>query len=99
MSPLNAQADVPTAEASKYLQQLCKHFQHKIPAQFDEHAGTLDFSEGRATLKAESGLLKMKVEGRDEASLKSLEDIVARHLQRFAFRERLEIVWTEADPA
>ncbi len=99
MSPLTAQADVPTAEASKYLQQLCKHFQHKVPAQFDERAGTLDFQDGRATLKAENDLLKMKLEARDLSGLKSLEDVVARHLERFAFRERLEIVWTEADPA
>jgi hypothetical protein len=99
MSPLNAQADVPTAEAGKYLQQLCKHFQHKIPAAFDEHSGTLDFPDGRATLKTENGLLKMNVATRDEAGLKSLEDVLAHHLERFAFRERLEIVWTEADPA
>jgi hypothetical protein len=99
MSPLTAKADVPTAEASKYLQQLCKHFAHKLPTQFDEHAGSLDFPSGRATLKAESGLLTMKVEAKDEDALKSLEDVVARHLERFAFREKLEIVWTEADPA
>jgi len=99
MSPLHAKADVPTAEASKYLQQLCKHFSHKLPASFDEHAGTLDFPSGRATLNAENGLLKMKVEAKDEDALKSLEDVVARHLERFAFREKLEIVWTEADPA
>jgi hypothetical protein len=99
MSPLTAKADVPTAEASKYLQQLCKHFAHKIPANYDEHAGTLDFQDGRATLKADSGLLKLQVEARDEAGLKSLEDVLARHLARFAFRENFEIVWTEADPA
>ena len=99
MSPHTAQADVPTAQASKYLQQLCKHFAHKLPAQYDEHAGTLDFPAGRATLKAENGLLKLHVEAKDEAGVKSLEDVVARHLERFAFRETLAIVWTEADPA
>ena len=99
MSPHTAQADVPTAQASKYLQQLCKHFAHKLPAQYDEHAGTLDFPAGRATLKAEIGLLKLHVEAKDEAGVKSLEDVVARHLERFAFRETLAIVWTEADPA
>lgn len=99
MSPHTAKADVPTADAGKYIQQLCKHFAHKLPAQFDEHAGTLDFPAGRATLKAENGLLKMQVEAADDSGLKSLEDVVARHLERFAFREKLQIVWTEADPA
>ena len=99
MSPLNAQADVPTASASKYLQQLCKHFAHKLPAQYDEHAGTLEFPMGRATLKAENELLKIHVSAKDQDGLKSLEDVVARHLERFAFRETLAIAWTEADPA
>lgn len=99
MSPLTAQADVPTAEASKYLRQPVRHFKHKIPASFDDHASTLDFPDGRTMLKADNGLLKMLVEAREEAGLKSLEDVLARHLERFALREKPAIVWTEADPA
>jgi hypothetical protein len=99
MSPHTAQADIPTADASKYLQQLCKHFAHKIKAEFDESAGTLEFPNGKATLKASNGLLKIQVKADDEAGLKSLEGVVVSHLERFAFREKLEIVWTEADPA
>ena len=99
MSDAHAHTAVPTQQASKYLQQLCKHFQHKVKASFDEAQGTLEFEAGRATLQAESSVLKIKIEARDEDGLKSLEDVVARHLERFAFRETLAIVWTEADPA
>jgi len=99
MPDAHAHTAVPTEQASKYLQQLCKHFQHKVKASFDEEQGTLEFEAGRATLRAESSGLKIKIEAKDEAGLKSLEDVVARHLERFAFREKLDIVWTEADPA
>ena len=35
----HSHAEVATANASRYLQQLCKHFGHKVEASFDEKAG------------------------------------------------------------
>lgn len=32
-------ARYPTAHASKYLQQLCRHFAHKVAVRFDAHSG------------------------------------------------------------
>ena len=51
-----------TPNASKYLQQLCKHFEHKVAVVFDE-------SEGRAALpdrqsSREMGPLKTTESGR-----------------------------------
>ena len=38
----------------------------------------------------------MRLSAGDEAALARLEDVVARHLLRFAFREKPEIRWTRA---
>jgi hypothetical protein len=38
----------------------------------------------------------MRVIASDEAALAKLEDVVARHLERFAFREKPEVRWTRA---
>jgi len=35
-------ADVPTAHASKYLQQLCKYWQHNLEVAFDAERGRGD---------------------------------------------------------
>ena len=38
----------------------------------------------------------MTVEASDPEALAQLQDVVARHLERFAFREELAIDWTAA---
>lgn len=89
-------AHVKTASASRYLQQLCKHFQHKIPATFDEHKGEVIFSIGVCRLEADSNTLKMELTSPDADQLAQLQEVVASHLVRFAFREELEIAWQPA---
>jgi uncharacterized protein len=89
-----ASARVATAEASKYLQQLCKHFQHKLPASFDAAAGSISFSAGEVRLAAEAEALMISLESPTGEDLERLKDVVARHLLRFAFREELSIAWT-----
>ncbi len=90
------EAHIATANASRYLQQLCKHFAHKLPVSFDPQAGQISFPSGECRLKAEDGVLKLTVAVPDAAQLAHLEDVVARHLLRFAFREELTIDWRPA---
>lgn len=40
---VSATAAVPTAHSSKYLQQLCKHWQHNLPVTFTAEHGTVTF--------------------------------------------------------
>lgn len=86
-------ARVFTVHASRYLQQLCKHFAHKIPAEFDEANGHLAFPIGECRLLAGAGRLDLFLAAADDDAMHQLEDVVARHLVRFAFREDLAIVW------
>ena len=90
----SSEARIPTEHASKYLQQLCKHFGHKIPATFDAEKGHLTFEMGTTTLTAEPGRLVLRNEAPDPAGLSRLEEVVASHLVRFAFREELRIDWS-----
>lgn len=39
-----SRADVPTAHASRYLQQLCKHWAHRFEVTFDPHQGRIDLA-------------------------------------------------------
>jgi hypothetical protein len=90
-----AEAVIPTASASKYLQQLCKHFQHKLPATFDPQAGQITFPFGETKLAADDRVLTILVEAANGDDLERLKDVVARHLVRFAFREELAVNWSE----
>ena len=91
-----SQARVPTASASRYLQQLCKHWSHKFAAEHTPERGRIPFDEGRlCELETEPDALVMRLTTPDAATQTRMEGVVADHLKRFAFREELgEIAWT-----
>jgi hypothetical protein len=93
---LAAEARVPTKSARRYLGQLCKHFAHKLPATYEPEfvTGRIEFPAGVCSLDATAPeLLVMRVTAANGEDLERLEGVVARHLERFAFRETLTMDW------
>jgi hypothetical protein len=76
-----------TKHASRYLQQLCKHFAHKVEVQFDRAAGSVAFPFGLATLDAKDDALVVVVTGQTDADLRQARRAIDSHLVTFAFRE------------
>ena len=85
---------VQTDNASKYLQQLCKHWSHKLPVEFDLHQGVVTFENATVTFRASENLLAIEIESPDPVEAERKQGVVARHVERFAFREQLEFQWT-----
>ncbi len=91
-----------TKNASKYLQQLCKHFGHKVEVTFDEHQGSVGLGwvglgMGPATLRAANNTLEIQVTAQDDEGLAHARQIIDSHLKRFAFREKFEaMTWRSA---
>lgn len=85
-------ATVKTDRASIYLQQLCKHFSHKVPVTFTSEAGDITLPFGSSTLRVEDGVLTLSVTGND-TDLNKLEQFIGSHFARFAFRENLSLTW------
>ena len=96
VTALKSEAAITTEQASRYLQQLCKHFAHKRPVTFDEHAGEISFSVGDCRLKAEDHTLRLSLTAPNAEDMEQLKDVVVRHLVRFAFREELQVDWQDA---
>jgi uncharacterized protein len=94
MTALHSEARVTTARAARYLGQLCKHFAHRVPAAHAETQGRVEFPWGICTLEAVGDVLILRAEAKDMASLDRVEDVVARHLERFAFRDKPEVRWS-----
>jgi uncharacterized protein len=93
MDGVSTFAVIPTEHASRYLQQLAKHFQHKLPVSFDPHQGEVRFSIGVCRMAADEGNLTLTLAAADAAQMEPLQDVVVRHLVRFAFREELAVSW------
>lgn len=101
------EARVPTAHGSRYLQQLCKHWAHNLAVEFTAERGSVTFpkdgrggtwqQDGILHLTAEPGALVCRIEAGEPAQCQGLQGAVARHLERFAFREApLSFAWHEA---
>ena len=94
---VHSAALVPTAHASRYLQQLCKHWSHNLTVAFDETRGTVTFpknargadwpGDATLTMSARDDVLDCHLEASAPEQLEALKGAVARHLDRFAFRE------------
>lgn len=86
-----SEARVATPNASRYLQQLCKHWSHKFTVEFTPEKGMVPFSSDRScVLKATPDTLTLRVDVADPAGLDRLQTVVVDHLKRFAFRENLD---------
>ena len=59
----NSTARVPTAKASRYLQQLCKHWSHKLDVELSENEGIVRFPSAVATMRADSDALTVNRRG------------------------------------
>ena len=88
-----------TASASKYLQQLCKHFAHKVRAEWTPESGEVDFPFGVCSMTAKGEELKIRCETADGENIPRLKGVIDSHLERFAWREDLKLQWQATSPA
>jgi hypothetical protein len=80
-------ANVPTANGGRYVRQLGSHWAHKLPVSFDGDRATITFPEAVTSLDPGPDAITVSISGEDPATVERLKDVVARHLDRFAFRE------------
>jgi hypothetical protein len=90
-------AEVPTTNGSRYLQQLCKHWSHNLQVEFDAEQGKVVFprdargadwpGDAVVTMKAGETSLDCRIDASVPEQLDGLKNALARHLDRFAFRE------------
>ena len=89
-----SEARVATAHASRYLQQLCKHWSHKFTVDFTAERGMIDFGDGRAAaLAADDESLTLRATVPEGGDADRFETVIADHIRRFAFREELAFGW------
>ncbi len=90
---IKAKAHVETEKASRYLQQLCKHFKHKVPAEWDEHQARVEFPFGLCLMNADEKLLTMDCEAPSDETFARMKFVLDDHLERFAWKEELKLTW------
>jgi hypothetical protein len=91
-----SRARTETAFASRYLQQMAKHWSHKFEVQFTPVAATIELPLGRCELTADAQALDVALTGAPDADMNRFKAVVAEHLQRFGHRETLTFDWRDA---
>ena len=87
-----------TALADRYIRQLVKHWGHKFATSYADGLGKVPFSaETQATFDASDGGIAITLVTADVESAERMKEVIASHLNRFAFREgELAFEWCEA---
>lgn len=90
-------AKVPTKSGSRYLQQLSKHWSHSLNVEFTAEQSRIVFpkdargatwsADALVTMTAQPETLDVQIDASSPEHLEALKGTVARHLDRFAFRE------------
>lgn len=91
---MKAITKITTKEGVNYIGKLCRHFRHKIEATYEGNSGKADFPWGVCLMEADEHTLTFKVEAQDEEGMQKIQGALDRHLIKFAFREELDIQWS-----
>lgn len=89
---------VPTAHASKYLQQLCKHFAHKVEVRYSPNEGRVAFPPGKCLMNADAEELSFYCLAVEDRAVPVMKSIIDKHLVKFAWREELSYDWQDGLP-
>ncbi len=76
-----------TAKASGYLQQLCKHFAHKVEVSFTPEAGHILFGFGRTDLTATDDMLSVTLTLTEGDNFNGPKHVIDKHLAIFTHRK------------
>ncbi len=86
--------EINTDHAGKYIQQLCKHFAHKVDVKYDDQKGHVDFPMGVSNMTASPNTLQITSEtDESEDARRTIEVIIEKHLVKFAWREEISFDW------
>jgi hypothetical protein len=89
-------AVVPTDAAVRYAKQLLAHLGRKNTVELldgEPDAGRLVFAYGTGTVRPQAGALVLDAAAPDAEGLAHVQDVLARHLERFGARRELVVSW------
>lgn len=97
MTAVSATGFAATDKAGRYVQQLCRHWEHHLKVEHADGVGRIVFpkdargadwpGDARVTLEAKDDGIAIRVDASAPRQLDGLRGAVERHIDRFAFRE------------
>ncbi|MEY2229015.1 DUF2218 domain-containing protein [Streptomyces sp. BF23-19] len=92
-----ATARVATTRPARYVKQLVSHMGHKVTTSLTpEGRGVIRLTAGTCSLTPTPDQLVLTATAVDTESLAQVQDVITRHLVRFATQEELAVEWSTA---
>ena len=98
---LESTAVVATDAPERYAKQLLAHLGRKNTVETiggERQGGRLVFAYGTATVRPEDNQLVLEAAAEDPDSLAHVEEVLARHLERFGAKRELAVTWQRGRP-
>jgi uncharacterized protein len=92
---LTARADVPTDVPERYAKQLVSHLGRRVEFTVEGPRSTAVIAGGTGIVEVGDGVLILRAQAPDAATLDRVQDVLGRHLERFGQRNELVVVWAE----
>lgn len=92
---LRQSGQMPTAEASRFLQRLCFHFSRKITVAYDAQQGHAEFPWGQCRLTAQEEALVFDCSAADAEQLERVRFAIDAHVRLFSRRTPLCVAWQD----
>lgn len=90
---LSSFASINTHRPERWAKQLVSHLGRRIPVESTPDGDVLSIGNGQGFVSIKDGSLVLRAKAPDAESLSGVEDVLARHLERFAARETLKVTW------
>ncbi|HLV77966.1 MAG TPA: DUF2218 domain-containing protein [Marinobacter sp.] len=94
---ITSKASIQSPNAARYLTRLCRHFSHKVTAEWDDTRGRVEFAMGTCFFEASGNSLNLTTEAATQEDTEKVQEIIGSHLVRFAAAmkdaEELTVTW------
>lgn len=88
---------IATLSASQYIGKLCRHFRHKIETEYTSTTGLATFPFGTCRMAATPDQLTFHITADSSQSVEKIKGVLVRHLEKFAYKEKLIIEWRDEE--
>lgn len=93
----NSKTLIKSEHAGRYLQTLCKHFSRKVPAEWDQQTGKVNFAMGECefTYLEKGNELAVHCSADSQEKLSTIQSIIEQHVTMLSRRETISVVWSK----
>ena len=94
-----SKALINSEHSARYLQTLCRHFSRKVPADWNEQRGEVNFAMGDCQFNHHSkkNQLELTCSADSSEKLSAIKKIIEQHITMLSRRETIVLIWSKSE--